>query len=220
MRALLSEFERQVKKQIEEKGETIVKIADNFNVSRGTVEKAIKSLKEKGMWNEQKVKRARRNKRKRDYYEKHKEEPKRAKNETEAFKYLKDILAKKYLDYNPADPKTYEITISIQLSNLAKHYPDTVLLRAYTLAESSIEYACRTKTFDCKRNKALYIFAIIKNKIPQAVKEDKLRKLELVRLEKLNQPTEDIKDFDESKIEKRRDLSEFLEEDDEGIWEE
>lgn len=210
MERILSELELETKKYMMETGDTRKETAEHFGITETELRKRITVLKRNGLWNEKEYEKAKTRKRVR---ETRKDRVPKSFAQTEAYKYIRDILAIKYLDYDPADPQTFDTTIPQQLSKLNKEYSDTVILRALKLSEKSINYTCHHKNFATHRNKVMYIFAIIKNNIKRAVEEETLAQQVQLRQEQ-NTKVEEVKDIDESNIEKRRDLSSLIDEDD------
>lgn len=211
MKEDLSNLEIEVKKYMELTGNNQKETALYFKVSVGKISKCVKSLKDKGIWDEENIKKAKSKKNSKIYREKTKNKEEKSKTQLEAFKYIKDYIAYNYLGYDSRNPNTYEITLSQQLSLLSKNYSDTVILRAIKLADKNIRYYCKAKNFNSQRNKTLYIFAIIKSYLKQALEDEKKAKQIQKRKEMLNH-IENIKVI-EPQASKRTDLSSFIDDD-------
>ena len=194
----------EIKKYMENSGDTIKETSLHFGVSSYKISQAIKKLKENNNWNEEKIKKAKRIKNKRENKYNYTTEDK------EAYKKIIDYLSINYFNYNK--DKRFNSIIAKFLNPLRKKYSSMVIWTAVSISKKQMNYAVQNKNFNNAYNKTSYLFAIIKTSIPNALKIIEKKKIEEKNQE--NKMKDNINIIDNDFIEShstKRDLSEFLE---------
>lgn len=194
----------EIKKYMENSGDTIKETSLHFGVSSYKISQAIKKLKENNNWNEEKIKKAKRIKNKRENKYNYTTEDK------EAYKKIIDYLSINYFNYNK--DKRFNSIIAKFLNPLRKKYSSMVIWTAVSISKKQMNYAVQNKNFNNAYNKTSYLFAIIKSSIPNALKIIEKKKIEEKNQE--NKMKDNINIIDNDFIEShstKRDLSEFLE---------
>ena len=158
----LSELEKQILQCREVQGLTIDQTIEQLKITRTVYQKSIKDIKQKGLYDEEKIKKAKNNKKRREYLLQNKNTPCLSKEEKEYRKKCIDIMCKKYFDYDSTH--NFNPMLVKKLSELSKSASYKVIFNTIKYQEKSLDYANK-KSMSSEYAKINYMMAIIKNNL-------------------------------------------------------
>ena len=127
------------------------------------------------------------------------------KKKKEKHRELIDYICRQFLGYGNGQP--FPTYLENKLKEL-RYYDDDVILETFIECNKDIKYWLRNKKFNSDYNRVCYMFAIIRNKIPEVNKKYIRREKELAK-------ENSIKEFTDPELttgtpNKGKDISEFL----------
>ncbi len=210
----LSELESQVLFLRQKQGYTINETIKELNITVNILKKIIEKLQNLGLYSEEEIQKAKKNRKLRERYAKTKGQPILGlSKEEENFRQLCiSFMCEKYLDYNVT--KKMNPILVTKLKQLNTYGSYEVIYRTLQTQEKNLNYINSNKTFQSDIQKISYFLAVIKSNMAKV--ENQLKTKQAVAEAKRNSTSmnEDIIDMLENKTistpTKRRDLSEFI----------
>ena len=210
----LSELEGQVLFLRQKQGYTINETIKELNITANIFKKIIEKLQILGLYNEEEIEKAKKNRKLRERYAKTKGKPVLGlSKEEENFRQLCiSFMCEKYLDYNTT--KKMNPILVTKLKQLNTYGSYEVIYRTLQSQEKNLNYINSNKTFQSDIQKISYFLAIIKNNMAKIQNQLKNKKAVVEAKRNSTSMNEDIIDMLEnktvSKPTKRKDLSEFI----------
>lgn len=170
----LTTIEKKVLKLRQVEGYSIEETLKIAKISKKVFKDIIDKLKEVGVYDEEQIKKAKRNKKRRENYEKNKDKTKLSPEEESYKKKCIDFLCVKYFNYN----ETHEFNPILvkKLSDLYNKISSyKVIYNTILSQESNLSYANK-KSFSSEYQKIIYMIAIIRNNL--AIVWKKMQKYE------------------------------------------
>ena len=166
----ISEIQQKILEYRQEKGYSIDKTIEELKITRKRFNQNVEKLKEKGLYNEQKIKEAMKNRRLNKEIDQKNFSTKLNLNpeEEEYRKKCIDIMCKKYFDYNKT--KHFNPILVSRIQNLNKYAPYKIIYNTIVYQQKSLDYAYY-KTFSSEFQKISYMIAIIKNNLSKVYKD-------------------------------------------------
>ncbi len=158
----LSELENKILQCREVQGLSIDQTIKDLKITKSIFQKNIKTLKEKGFYDEEKIKKAKNNKKRREYAAQNKDKVSLSDEEKEYRKKCIDILCKKYFNYEQTHK--FNPMLMKRLGELNKKATYKVIFNTIKYQEQSLEYANK-KSMSSEYAKINYMIAIIKNNL-------------------------------------------------------
>lgn len=172
----LTELEEKILDLRTKKGYTIENTLKELKIPRRVFKETVELLQEKGLYKEEDVKKAIKNKKNREYVEKNKTRKKLSPEEEDYRKKCIDFMCKKYFDYERT--KKFNPVLVAKLQNLNKLCSYKVIFNTIKYQERSLDYA-NLKPMASEYQKISYMMAIIKNNLNVVYK--KIQKQEKIQ---------------------------------------
>ena len=154
----ISEIQQKILDYRENKGYSIDKTIEELKITRKRFNQNVEKLKEKGLYNEQKIKEAMKNRRLNKEIDQKNFSTKLNLNPEE----------EKYFDYNKT--KHFNPILVSRIQNLNKYAPYKIIYNTIVYQQKSLDYAYY-KTFSSEFQKISYMIAIIKNNLSKVYKD-------------------------------------------------
>lgn len=163
----ISEIQKSILELREKKGYSIENVLLELKITRKIYKQEVEKLKELNLYNEDKVKKAIKNRQR-------KEKKQNAikfeisEEEKDFRKKCINILSEKYLDYKKE--KSFNPQLVTKLSELSKTSSYKIIYYTIQNQQKSLQYAT-TKTFSSNYNKILYLISIIRNNLEKTKRQ-------------------------------------------------
>lgn len=158
----------------QKKGYSISKTLQELKITKKKFDEDVKELIEGGLYNEEIVKKAMKNRRRKESTIKKEPSLKMDLSPEEEMYRRKciDIMCRKYFDYN--DTKHFNPILVTKIQRLSQHMPYKVIYNTILYQHQSLDYAY-SKTFSSEFQKISYMIAIIKNNLNKVYEDMKKR---------------------------------------------
>lgn len=162
----------------QEKGYTIEETKKELNITDKVFKKAIISLKEAGVYDEEKIKQAKKNKKRREYKKKNRNKPKLPPDEEEYRQKCIDFMCRRYFEYNQTKRFNPILVSKIQTLNKIASYK--IIYATMKNQQKNLDYAnIKFKNCSSDFQKITYMLTIVKNNLSTTYK--RLKKKESIQ---------------------------------------
>lgn len=165
----ITEIQKKILEYRQEKGYSIDKTMEELKLTRKIFNQNVEELKEKGLYDEIKIKEAMKNRKLQNSVKKSVSTKLNLSPEEEGYrKECIDIMCKRYFDYNKT--KHFNPVLVSRIQNLNKYAPYKIIYNTIVYHQKNLDYAS-TKTFSSEFQKISYMIAIIKNNLSKVYKD-------------------------------------------------
>ena len=160
----LTDLENKVLELRQEKGYTIEETKKELNITDKVFKNAIENLKEAGDYDEEKIKQAKKNKKRREYEKKNRNRTKLPPDEEEYRQKCIDFMCRRYFEYNQTKKLNPLLVSKIQSLNKVASYK--IIYNTMKNQQKNLDYAnIKFKNYSSDFQKINYMLAIVKNNL-------------------------------------------------------